>query len=110
MRRIELIDYIIEKIMSIQLDRPVLVSIDGIDASGKTNFSKELASKMREMGRDVIESSIDGFHNPSNIRYKKGRYDPEGYYRDSFNLQSLKILLLNPLKTGNLRYKTKAYD
>ena len=110
MRRLELIDYIINKIMSIQLDHPLLVSIDGIDTSGKTMLSNELASKMHEIGRDIIQSSIDGFHNSLTIRYKRGRYNPEGYYRDSFNLQALKILLLNPLKSGNLRYKTKAYD
>lgn len=110
MKRSELIDIIIQKILSIQLDRPLLVSIDGIDAAGKTMFSKELALKMREMGRDIIESSIDGFHNPSIIRYRRGRYDSEGYYRDSFNIPALKVLLLDPLKFGNLRYKTKAFD
>ena len=87
-----------------------MVAIDGIDAAGKTILAKELADKLRVCGVPVIESSIDGFHNPRAIRYKRGSESPEGYYRDSFNLAALKVLLLDPLKTGDLRYKAKAFD
>ena len=39
-----------------------------------------------------------------------GRESAEGYYLDSFNYAALKILLLDPLKKGNLRYKAKAFN
>lgn len=100
----------VENILVIRHDRPLLVAIDGIDAAGKTILAKELADKLRVCGVPVIESSIDGFHNPRAIRYKRGSESPEGYYRDSFNLAALKVLLLDPLKTGDLRYKAKAFD
>ena len=101
---------LLEIILLIQHNRPLLVAIDGVDAAGKTTLANELAEKLKEMGADVIESSIDAFHNPRVIRYKQGRDSAEGYYFDSFNLAALKLLLLNPLKTGDLRYKTGAFD
>lgn len=110
MKRSELLEILVENILGIQHDRPLLVAIDGRDAAGKTVLAKELADKLRSVGADVIESSIDWFHNPSAVRYRKGRESPEGFYMDSFNIAALKILLLDPLKTGNLRYKAKAFD
>lgn len=110
MKRSELLETLVEKILAIKHDRPLLVAIDGRDAAGKTMLAKELAARLRERGAKVIESSVDGFHNPQVIRYKKGQDSPEGYYVDSFNYAALKVLLLDPLKTGNLRYKARAFD
>ena len=87
-----------------------MVAVDGRDAAGKTILAHELAEKLSGMGRDVIEASIDGFHNPREIRYKCGRDDPEGYYRDSFDLVSLKKHLLVPLKVGCMSYRTQVFD
>ncbi len=100
----------VENILAIKHNRPLLMAIDGIDAAGKTALAKELAEKLRERGAHVIESSVDGFHNPRAIRYKRGADSPEGYYLDSFNIAALKVLLLDPLKTGDLRYNSKAFD
>jgi len=100
----------VENILTLAQNRPLLVTVDGIDAAGKTVLAGELADKLRGSGAQVIEASIDDFHNPRAIRYKRGAESPEGYYRDSFNLAALKTLLLDPLKTGDLRYKAKAFD
>ncbi|MFW6108844.1 MAG: uridine kinase [archaeon] len=96
--------------MAITLDRPTLVAVDGRDAAGKTILAKELALKLREMGRTVIEASIDGFHNPRKTRYKRGRNSPEGYYRDSFDIASLKKILLDPLRRGGWIYRTEIFN
>ena len=110
MRRSELLETLTENILAIKHDRPLLVAVDGIDAAGKTVLAGELADKLKDIGASVIESSIDGFHNPRVTRYKRGAESPEGYYRDSFNLAALKMLLLDPLKTGDLRYKARFFD
>jgi uridine kinase len=110
MKRSELLETLVENILTLKQDRPLLVAVDGIDAAGKTMLARELADRLRGIGAQVIEASIDGFHNPRAIRYKRGADSPEGYYRDSFNLAALKMLLLDPLKTGGLRYKAKAFD
>lgn len=110
MKRSELLETLITNILSLEHERPLLVAIDGFDGAGKTILANELAEKLGALGLSVIDASIDGFHNPRVIRYKRGADNPEGYYMDSFNHAALKILLLDPLKTGNLRYKVRAFD
>ena len=110
MKRSELLQHLADEILAIECTRPLLVAIDGKDAAGKTILANELAEKLRKTGRVVIEASIDGFHNPRAIRYKRGRDDPEGYYRDSFDLVSLKKHLLVPLKVGCMSYRTQVFD
>jgi uridine kinase len=109
-KRNKLLEKLVTNVLGIKHNRPLLVAIDGRDTAGKSVFAKELAFRLRALGATVIESSIDGFHNPSTIRYRKGRESPEGFYRDSFNIAAIKVLLLDPLKTGNLRYKSKVFD
>lgn len=92
-------------------DHPLRVAVDGVDAAGKTCFSNELRSILEVRGHTVIQASIDGFHNPQEIRYKKGRENPEGYYYDSFNYRDLIKSLLRPLgPKGNRSYKTRIFD
>ncbi len=110
MKRSQLFQRLKQDILAIELDRPVLVGVDGRDAAGKTTLAAELAEALREEGRTVIEASIDGFHNPRTTRYRRGRDDPEGYYRDSFNIKDLKKHLLVPLKVGCLHYTTRVFD
>lgn len=110
MKRSELLELLVANILGIEHNRPLLVAVDEIDTAGKTILAGELADTLRESGANVIEASIDGFHNPRVIRYKRGADSAEGYYRDSFNIAALKILLLDSLKTGDLRYKAKAFD
>jgi uridine kinase len=109
MKRSQLLDILIENILDLH-ERPLLVAIDGRDAAGKTVFAKGLANRLREKGAKIIESSSDWFHNPQLVRYGRGRESPEGYYHDSFNIAALKLLLLDPLKTGNMCYKARAFD
>lgn len=110
MNRSDLLELLVSQILVIEHERPLLVAIDGVDAAGKTTLAAELSKKLRELGLNIIEASIDGFHNPRVIRYKQGAESPEGYYNDSFNLAALQVLLLDPLKTGDLRYKARAFD
>ena len=60
------------RISSVRRDHPVRVAIDGADASGKTTLADELAAPLQRMGRSVLRSSIDGFHNPATIRRRRG--------------------------------------
>ena len=103
--------HLAETITGIQKDSPVLIGINGVDASGKSVFAKELGQELRSSQRHIIEASIDNFHHPKEFRYKRGRNSPEGFYRDSFNYEALIDTLLNPLSPeGNLQYKTEAFD
>jgi uridine kinase len=87
------------------------VGIDGIDGAGKTMFADELAVELRRLGREVIRASVDGFHHPRAIRYRRGRFSPEGYFRDSYDYRALQSALLDPLSPGGSRkYRSAVFD
>ena len=110
MTRNELLQFLAERILGIQKDSPVLIGIDGVDASGKTTLANELAEYLQDENRNIIRASIDGFHNPEKVRYVKGKDSPEGYYYNSFNHEAIAKVLLNPLSSGKLEYKTAVFD
>ena len=92
-------------------DRVVRVAIDGVDGAGKTTFADELADILRTLPRSVIRASVDGFHNPRALRYRRGRSSPEGYFEDSYNYAALKEHLLDPLSPGgSRRYRAAVFD
>lgn len=107
----ELIKYLANIIQKTKRYRPIRLGIDGIDASGKTTLANLLAGQLKSQSADVIRVSIDGFHNPKSIRYRKGRNSPVGYYKDSFNNQAIIDNLLSPLgEDGDLRYRKAIFD
>jgi len=111
MTRSELINRLTELILGVHCPHPVRVAIDGIDTAGKTTLADELAEPLRRAGREVIRASIDGFHNPREIRYRRGAYSPEGYYHDSFNYHTLTTMLLRPLgPDGSRQYQTAKFN
>jgi uridine kinase len=98
-------------IASIHLARPIRVAIDGRTASGKTTLADEIAELLNAEGRDVIRTSIDGFHRPRAERYARGRHSAEGYYYDARNLDAINSMLLLPLGAGGSReYRTASFD
>ena len=81
----------------------VRVGIDGVDGVGKTVFADMLARAIASRGRPVIRASVDSFHNTREIRYRRGRTSPEGFYLDSYNYAELYRVLLDPLAPGGSR-------
>ena len=72
-------------------------------------LANELADALR--GREVIRASIDGFHRPRDERNRLGSDSPEGYYRDSFDLDALRRELLEPLgPSGSRLYRAAVFD
>ena len=101
--REDLIAELADVINNIKLPHPVKVAIDGGGNAGKTTFANELQRNLENLGRRVIRSTIDGFHNPPEIRRRQGKFSPKGYFEDSYNYPLLKKYLLDPLgPEGNL--------
>src|SRR5438128_702151 len=96
-KRSQVLEELARRILHIEQPYPVRVAIDGPDAAGKTTLAQELSPLIQARGRPVIRASIDGFHNPTRIRYSRGATSPEGYYYDSFNYHALTESLLAPL-------------
>ena len=98
-------------VTELPLDRPLRIAIDGRDGAGKTTLADELIQPLHSRGREVIRASVDGFHNPRALRYLRGRYSPEGYFRDSFNYDALREFILEPLgRDGSRDYRAAAFD
>ncbi len=111
MNRVELLKKLAAQIADVRRDHPVRVAIDGVDASGKTTLADELVAPLQSIGRSVIRSSADYFHNPKETRYRRGETSPEGYFHDSFNYPLLTRVLLEPLgPAGSLLYRRVAFD
>lgn len=96
-------DYSLSSIAShiekLELERPLLVGIDGMDCAGKSNFAHDLMQLLVVDGRHVVTASIDCFHNTREHRYKRGEYSPEGYFEDGYDYGAATKLLLEPIHT-----------
>lgn len=88
----------------------VLVAIDGIDGSGKSTFADEVAAELAARGVPALRSTIDSFHNPRDVRWKRGKSSPLGFYLDSHDLDAVQNLLLKPLHQGTGDYALAAFD
>jgi uridine kinase len=100
-----------QRILRLSADRVQRVAIDGVDGAGKTMFADELAQTLAPSRRPIIRASVDSFHNPKAIRYRRGRESPEGFYLDSYNYSALKQMLLDPLSPGGCgKYRTAIFD
>ena len=107
-KRSQFLEELASRVVDIEQPHPLRVAIDGPDAAGKTTLAQELIEPLQSYGRPVIRASIDGFHNPARIRYRRGATSPEGYYYDSFNYHALTASLLTPLGPGGSRQYVRA--
>jgi uridine kinase len=88
----------------------VRVAVDGPDGAGKTRFADDLAAVLRAAGRQVVRISVDGFHHPRAIRYRRGRDSPEGFWLDSYDYAQFRTDVLEPLGLdGSRRYRSAAH-
>ena len=109
--RSTMIDHLADRIASLHRDHPIRVGIDGFAAAGKTTLADDLVAPLERRARRVLRISIDGFHNPAEIRHRKGRHCPVGYYQDSFNHEAIVRHVLTPLGPGgNRKYRPAQYD
>ncbi|HEV2071650.1 MAG TPA: hypothetical protein VGR26_17825 [Acidimicrobiales bacterium] len=110
-RRDETLNAVAEDVVALVAHGVTRVAIDGVDGAGKTVFADELAAVLQARRLAVIRASVDGFHNPSSIRHGRGRTSPDGFYRDSYDYDALRRLLLDPLDVhGDRRIVRKVYD
>lgn len=98
--RAVLVDQLAAEVDALRPDPFVRVAVDGVDGAGKSTLAGELAAALRDRGRAVVHASVDGFHRPRALRHARGRHDPEGFYRDSYDLPALERELLDPFAPG----------
>lgn len=81
----------------------VRVGVDGVDGAGKTIFADDLAAVLRTAGHEVVRVPIDGFHNPRDARYRRGRSSPEGFWLDSYDYERFTTDVVEPFSPGGNR-------
>jgi uridine kinase len=93
----DLVDRLVTTIEDLQATRArVLVAIDGPDAAGKTTLADALAVRL---GEGVTRASADHFEHPAEVRTRDGR-GGDTYYRDGFDHQTLRRVMLTPFACG----------
>ncbi len=105
-RILKLISY---NILSIETSVPMLIGIDGKDASGKTTFADSLSTTLQKQSdREIIRVSLDDFFQPRSIRsWQKNQ--ARGCYEDTFDIQGIIKHLLAPIKSSGM-YTAKIFD
>jgi uridine kinase len=105
--RVTVLGQLTATISDMATSRRVLVAFDGPDAGGKTTMANRVAAALPG---PVVRASVDGFHRRREFRMARGMDSPEGYYRDSFNLEALEEELLAPFLAGNELVRTRVFD
>jgi uridine kinase len=105
--RVTVLGQLTATIADMATNRRVLVAFDGPDAGGKTTMANRVAAALPGA---VVRASVEGFHRRREVRMARGLDSPEGYYRDSFNLEALEEELLSPFLAGNGLVRTRVFD
>lgn len=110
MSRAALINQLAELISARSSPDVMRVAVDGPDTAGKTTLAAELAQALSGV-RHVILASVDGFHQPQAVRYRRGNLSAEGYYQDAFDYDAVVASVLEPLGPGgSRRYRPAVFD
>jgi uridine kinase len=107
--RAQLFDTLATRITGIMGRGLTMVAVDGVDGAGKTMFADALAARLQRDGVTVVRTGIDQFHNPRAVRYARGKDSPEGFYRDSYNLDALREALLFPARI-DMPFRVAVFD
>ncbi|MFF4948570.1 uridine kinase [Streptomyces chattanoogensis] len=94
-----LVEEIAKRILTLGQGR-LLVGIDGFTAAGKTSFGHELAEWISAAGRPVLRATLDDFKRPWRDRHLYDRESGEGYYRNAYDYEAVKHLLLDPCRSS----------
>lgn len=105
----QIMEQIVSGILSINTSQPLLVGIDGKDASGKTTFADNLAIVLKKQTtREIIRVSLDDFFQPRSIRSQQSD-QAQGCYEDTFDNPRIIKYLLDSVRS-NGTYTTKIFD
>ena len=99
-------DYVLSK----STPKPLLVAVNGKDASGKTILAKNLVYYLKKRTtQQITYIAFDNFLNKSSIRNAKFESEAAGSFNNAFNYQGFIDNFLEPLTSSSI-YKDQIYD
>ncbi len=108
--REQLVVQLAAQILALDESAPRAVALTGMSCAGKTTLAAEVAAVVDGAGRPVVPVAYDDFHHPRQRRYRLGRTSAEGYLDDSFDPDSLSLLVLDPVAAGGPSVLPASYD
>jgi uridine kinase len=66
------------------------VAVDGVDGVGKTTFATALVDQLDEATGSIQVIHVDDYLNPPDVRHRRGRHSPLGFWLDSINTPGLR--------------------
>ena len=108
--REQLVVQLAAQILALDESAPRAVALTGMSCAGKTTLAAEVAAVVDGAGRPVLPIAYDDFHHPKQRRYRLGRTSAEGYLDDSFDPDSLRRLVLDPVAAGGPSVVPGSYD
>jgi uridine kinase len=110
----ELMQHIAARLVHLQgrySGRSPIVACEGIDLSGKTTFSRNLAQELTTRGAKAVTVHQDDFLKSRAQRYRLGEWSPLGFYKDFWDFSALRELVLDPARSGRpVRYSQPKLD
>ena len=89
------------------IQKPVVIGINGVDASGKTSLALGLNAYLRHRGFPTVLLHADDFHNPRAVRLADN--SPEGYIKYAFDVQKM-YAVIQELKQGSIKLTVDLLD
>ena len=93
--RVAVLERIVDLVVDLG-DGRLRIVVDGRTAAGKTSIGHELALGIAARGRPAFRASLDDFKRPWSEAHRYDRVTGEGYYRNAFDFDSVRRLLLDP--------------
>ncbi|MFD2399001.1 uridine kinase [Prauserella oleivorans] len=89
----------VARLVSTRSTGRLAVVIDGRTGAGKTLFGHELGLALERLGRPAYRGSLDDFKRPWSERDRYDRLTGEGYYRNAYDLDRIRLRLIGPVHT-----------
>jgi uridine kinase len=95
-------DSVIKYILQNKKDKLIVIGIDGLSRSGKTTYVKAAGKILREYNVEYVCLHMDDFIETRSKRYDTGLDQWEEYYYLQWDVEKLRVNLLEKLRVSSL--------